>query len=128
MKKRGLRRKRSCPKQTRRSRKHSLTRKKDRNLNRLQTKRNRLRSPRPKSQKHRLKRTIWKNDLLNARSQLAAYEAGVAPEMIADAVTLAMSEAKAAGEVTEEAVRKGEEGPMCSSGIPNGRAAGTDNF
>lgn len=45
-----------------------------------------------------------KADLLEARSQIAAYSAGVAPEMVADAVTLATAEAKAAGEVTEEAV------------------------
>lgn len=47
-----------------------------------------------------------KADLLEARSQIAAYSAGVAPEMVADAVTLATAEAKAAGEVTEEAVTK----------------------
>ena len=47
-----------------------------------------------------------KADLLEARSQIAAYSAGVAPEMVADAVTLATAEAKAAGEVTEEAVAK----------------------
>lgn len=47
-----------------------------------------------------------KADLLAARSQLAAYDAGVAPEMVADAVTLATAEAQAAGEVTEEAVTK----------------------
>lgn len=47
-----------------------------------------------------------KADLLEARSQIAAYSAGVAPDMVADAVTLATAEAKAAGEVTEEAVAK----------------------
>lgn len=47
-----------------------------------------------------------KADLLAARSQLAAYAAGVAPEMVADAVTLATAEAQAVGEVTEEAVTK----------------------
>lgn len=47
-----------------------------------------------------------KADLLEARSQIAAYSAGVSPEMVADAVTLATAEAKAAGEVTEEAVAK----------------------
>ena len=47
-----------------------------------------------------------KADLLEARSQIAAYSAGVAPEMVMDAVTLATAEAKAAGEVTEEAVAK----------------------
>lgn len=50
-----------------------------------------------------------KADLLEARSQIAAYAAGVAPEMVADAVTLATAEAKAAGEVTEEAVAKAME-------------------
>ena len=50
-----------------------------------------------------------KADLLEARSQLAAYAAGVAPEMVADAVTLATAEAKASGEVTEEAVAKAME-------------------
>lgn len=47
-----------------------------------------------------------KEDLLMARSQIAAYSAGVATEMVADAVTLAMAEARAAGEVTEDAVAK----------------------
>lgn len=50
-----------------------------------------------------------KADLLQARSQLAAYAAGVAPEMVADAVTLATAEARAAGEVTEDAVAKAME-------------------
>lgn len=45
-------------------------------------------------------------ELLSARSQLAAYAAGVAPCMVPDAVTLATAEAQAAGEVTEDAVRK----------------------
>lgn len=45
-------------------------------------------------------------ELLAARSQLAAYAAGVAPDMIQDAVTLATAEAQTAGEVTEEAVAK----------------------
>lgn len=45
-------------------------------------------------------------ELLAARSQLAAYAAGVAPEMIADAVTLATAEAQAAGGTGEEAVAK----------------------
>lgn len=45
-----------------------------------------------------------KADLLEARSHLAAYAAGVRPEMVADAVTLATAQARAAGEVTEEAV------------------------
>lgn len=43
-------------------------------------------------------------DLLAARSQLAAYTAGVRQDMIADAVTLATAQAQANGEVTEEAV------------------------
>ena len=47
-----------------------------------------------------------KADLLAARCQIAAYASGVAPEMVADAVTLATAEAQAAGEVTEEAVTK----------------------
>ena len=50
-----------------------------------------------------------KAELLQARSQLAAYAAGVAPEMVADAVTLATADAKAAGEVTEDAVAKAVE-------------------
>lgn len=45
-------------------------------------------------------------ELLAARSQLAAYAAGVTPDMIQDAVTLATAEAQAAGKVTEEAVAK----------------------
>lgn len=50
-----------------------------------------------------------KAELLQARSQLAAYAAGVAPEMVADAVTLATAEAQTAGEVTEDAVAKAME-------------------
>lgn len=38
-----------------------------------------------------------KADLLEARSQIAAYSAGVAPEMVADAVTLATAEANGEG-------------------------------
>lgn len=46
-----------------------------------------------------------KADLLQARSELAAYGAGVAPEKVADAVTLAVAQVRAAGDdVTEEAV------------------------
>lgn len=40
-------------------------------------------------------------ELLAARSQLAAYAAGVAPDMIQDATTLATAEPRAAGEATE---------------------------
>ena len=43
-------------------------------------------------------------ELLEARSQLAAYAAGVAPDMVADAVTLATAEAQRVGEVTETAI------------------------
>lgn len=46
-----------------------------------------------------------KADLLQARSKLAAYEAGVAPDKVADAVTLAMAQVRADGaDMTEEAV------------------------
>lgn len=46
-----------------------------------------------------------KADLLHARCKLAAYGAGVAPEKVADAVTLAVAQVQAAGDdVTEEAV------------------------
>lgn len=46
-----------------------------------------------------------KADLLQARSELVAYGAGVAPEKVADAVTLAVAQVRAAGDdVTEEAV------------------------
>lgn len=50
-----------------------------------------------------------RKELLATRSQLAAYAAGVAPEMIQDAVVLATAEAQASGEVTEEAVSKAME-------------------
>lgn len=80
--------------------------------------------PTPKEPETSSETDNLKNDLLNARSQLAAYEAGVAPEMIADAVTLAMSEAKAAGEVTEEAVRKAMANVLKRH--PEWKAAGTD--
>ncbi len=44
-------------------------------------------------------------DLLNARCQLAAFSAGVAPDKAADAVTLAVAQVRAGGDdVTEEAV------------------------
>lgn len=46
-----------------------------------------------------------KADLLQARSKLAAYEAGVAPDKVADAVTLAMAQVRADGaDMTEGAV------------------------
>lgn len=45
-----------------------------------------------------------RRQLLQARGQIAAYAAGVAPGMVDDAVTLAMAEAARAGEVTEAAV------------------------
>lgn len=48
-------------------------------------------------------------ELLAARSQLAAYGAGVAPDMIADAVTLATAEAQAAGDVTAGSIAKAME-------------------
>ena len=44
--------------------------------------------------------------LLQAQGKLAAYAVGVAPDMIDDAVTLAMAEAAKSGEVTEAAVIK----------------------
>lgn len=63
-----------------------------------------------------------RKELLAARSQLAAYAAGVAPEMIQDAVILATAEAQAAGEVTEEAVAKAMEGVLKRH--PEWKAAG----
>lgn len=42
--------------------------------------------------------------LLDARCRLAAFAAGVAPDLVADAVTLAVQAARAEGEVTEESV------------------------
>lgn len=50
-----------------------------------------------------------KRDLLQARGELAAYRAGVASDMVADAVTLAMAEAAKSGEVTETSVTKAME-------------------
>lgn len=50
--------------------------------------------------------TALRGQLLQAQGELAAYRAGVAPGMVADAVTLAMAEASKAGEVTEAAVAK----------------------
>lgn len=45
-----------------------------------------------------------RTQLLNAQGRLAAYAAGVAPDMVDDAVTLAMAEAAKSGEVTETSV------------------------
>lgn len=50
-----------------------------------------------------------RQQLLEARGQIAAYAAGVASGMVADAVTLAMAEAAKSGEVTEAAVTKAME-------------------
>ena len=50
-----------------------------------------------------------RQQLLQARGQIAAYSAGVAPGMVDDAVTLAMAEAAKAGEVTEAALTKAME-------------------
>lgn len=65
-----------------------------------------------------------KADLLAARSKLAAYEAGVAPAMIADAVTLATAQAQASGGVTEEAVAKAMADVLKRH--PEWKAAGAD--
>lgn len=48
-------------------------------------------------------------ELLQARCRLAAYGAGVNPEMAEDAVTLAVSAARREGEVTEESVTRAME-------------------
>lgn len=45
-----------------------------------------------------------RTQLLNAQGRLAAYAAGVAPDMVDDAVTLAMAEAAKSGEITETSV------------------------
>lgn len=50
--------------------------------------------------------TNLQRDLIQARGELAAYRAGVAPAMVQDAVTLAMAEAEKSGEITEAAVSK----------------------
>lgn len=42
--------------------------------------------------------------LLDARCRLAAFAAGVAPDLVEDAVTLAVQAARADGQVTEESV------------------------
>ena len=47
-----------------------------------------------------------RSQLLNTQGRLAAYAAGVAPEMVDDAVTLAMAEAARSGEVTEATVNR----------------------
>lgn len=64
-----------------------------------------------------------KRELLETRGQLAAYAAGVAPDMVADAVTLAMAEAAKAGEVTEDAVKKAMDSVLKRH--PEWKAAGT---
>ena len=46
-----------------------------------------------------------RRELIQAQSRLAAYTAGVAPNVIDDAVTLAMAEAARVGDVTEASVR-----------------------
>lgn len=48
-------------------------------------------------------------ELLDARCRLAAFAAGVAPELVGDAVTLAVQAAGAEGEVTEESVAEAME-------------------
>lgn len=50
-----------------------------------------------------------KQELLQVQGKLAAYAAGVAKNMIEDAVTLAMAEAAKSGEITEAAVTKAME-------------------
>lgn len=47
--------------------------------------------------------------LLQANSRNAAYAAGVRPELVEDAVTLATAQAAAAGQVTQEAVQSAME-------------------
>lgn len=48
---------------------------------------------------------VLRTQLLNAQGRLAAYAAGVASDMVDDAVTLAMAEASKTGEVTESSVK-----------------------
>ena len=47
---------------------------------------------------------VLEQQLLDARCRLAAFAAGVAPELAGDAVTLAVQAAREAGEVTPETV------------------------
>lgn len=51
-------------------------------------------------------------ELLQARCRLAAYGAGVNPEMAEDAVTLAIGAARQEGEVTEESVTRAMDGVL----------------
>ena len=48
-------------------------------------------------------------EVLELRSRIAAYAAGVRPELVEDAVTLSVAQAKVAGEVTEETVQQAME-------------------
>lgn len=50
--------------------------------------------------------------LLQARCRLAAYAAGVSPELAEDAVTLAIGAARQEGEVTEESVTRAMDGVL----------------
>ena len=50
--------------------------------------------------------------LLQARCRLAAYAAGVSPELAEDAVTLAIGAARQEGEVTEETVTRAMDGVL----------------
>ena len=68
--------------------------------------------------------TDLRQQLLQARGQIAAYAAGVAPGMVDDAVTLAMAEAAKAGEVTEAAVTKAMEAVLKRH--PEWKASSTD--
>lgn len=55
---------------------------------------------------------LLEEQLLQARCRLAAYAAGVSPELAEDAVTLAIGAARQEGEVTEETVTRAMDGVL----------------
>lgn len=73
------------------------------------------------------------NELLEARSQLAAYTAGVDPSKIGDAVILATAEAQKEGDLTEAGVTKAmanvlKRHPEWKASGSDGKKSGTGGF
>lgn len=67
-------------------------------------------------------------ELLNAKAQIAAFKSGVRPDVVEDAVCLAMHDAKQNGELTEESVAEALSGVLSRHPEWKAPADSTNNF
>lgn len=67
-------------------------------------------------------------ELLNAKAQIAAFKSGVRPDVVEDAVCLAMHDAKQKGELTEENVAEALSGVLSRHPEWKAPADSTNNF